>query len=136
MNPTASKPQKSLFWLWTTLWLTAFIDSGLIFSVFIYVLEYLPESAPLAVQTFLSLLILLISLWLGAYFAVKYVLKRSIVVKSSANKLAGLAIVIPVIFWFIKFWLGDLNLVGVIMAIITVAIIYYSIKKIITTQGD
>ncbi len=109
MSPNI-KPQKSSFWIWTTLCLTAFIDSGLIFSVFIYILNYLPASIPVSVQVIFSLIIFLISLWLGSYFAVKYVLKKSVVLKTSASTMAGLAIVIPVIFWFVKFWLGVMDI--------------------------
>jgi hypothetical protein len=136
MEPVSTKPQKSSFWLWTTLWLTAFIDSGLIFSVFSYAVSSLPEGTPLFLKATSMLVVLLISLWLGAYFAVNYVLKKSIVLKTSADKLASLAIVIPVLFWAIKLWIGTLDVTGVVAAALSIFVIYWSIKKMILAKGD
>jgi hypothetical protein len=135
MNPTATKPQKSSLWIWTTLWLTSFIDSALLYSLFIFVIAFSLPNASESFQTFLILICLLISLLLGSYVAVKYVLKKSIVLKGSANKMALLAVVVPIIFWCLRF-LGGVEVIDLVVSIISIAVIYFTIKKMITTYGD
>ena len=135
MNPTAIKPQKSSLWIWTTLWLTSFIDSALLYSVFIFVIAFSLPNASESLQTLLLLISLLISLFLGSYVAVKYVLKKSIVLKGSANKMALLAVVVPIIFWCLRF-LGGVEVIDLVVSIISIAVIYFTIKKMITTYGD
>ncbi len=96
---TPSRPQKSTTWLWTTLWLTATIDALLIAFV-LYLLVAISgflRGAPPVFATVILDLIILFAIAIGGVLAARYVLKRSIVPRASARKLAGLAILIPLI---------------------------------------
>lgn len=135
-STVTAKAQKSSLWIWTTLWLTAFIDSGLIYSVFLYAVNSVLKTFPEAILVVVQLVVFVGSMWLGAYFALKYVLKRSIVPKIQATKFAILSVIIPAIFCFGSFLIGGIGIYNVIASVLTVVIIFYSIKQLITTHGD
>lgn len=61
VKPT--KPQKSQFWIWTTLWLTTILDSGLIFFIFVFVLAGIAQIIKVpAVLLFLGLALRILAL--------------------------------------------------------------------------
>lgn len=135
------KPQKSQFWIWTTLWLTAILDSALIFFVFFVALIGVAQVIKAPVFLFaLTLVARILALWLGAYVAVRYVLKKTIVFKRDADKFAFLAIVIPflgsiVSIAFPTFDFQNLagNLIG---AILVLGITWYSVRNLIIRYGS
>lgn len=139
MDQSSQKSQRSSLWVWTTLWLTAFVDSGLIYSVLIYAVQSLP-GLPKPISIALSMIVFVLAMWLGAYIAVKYVMKRSVVLKSHADKFATLAVIIPVLFAVIVIVLGSVvggvNIYNVISSILAIIIIFFSIKRLIMTNGD
>ncbi|OHB03586.1 MAG: hypothetical protein A3B03_02590 [Candidatus Zambryskibacteria bacterium RIFCSPLOWO2_01_FULL_42_41] len=134
------KPQKSQFWIWTTLWLTTILDSALIFFVFFIALAGVAQFVKIpAVLFVLVLLARILALWLGAYVAVKYVMKKSIIFKRDAHKLAFLAIVIPLLGSIVSIALSTFdfqNLAGnILSAIIVLGITYYSVRNLISKYG-
>jgi len=134
------KPQKSQFWIWTTLWLTTILDSALIFLVFFIALAGVAQVVKVPTVLFvLVLLARILALWLGAYVAVKYVMKKSIILKRDAHKLAFLAIVIPLLGSIVSIALSTFdfqNLAGnILSAIIVLGITYYSVRNLISKYG-
>jgi hypothetical protein len=145
--PTQSKPQKSTAWLWTTLWLTATIDSffiALMLYLLVAVSGFLRGTSPIF-ATLIFDLIILIATAIGSVLAARYVLKRSVVLKASAGKFAGLAILIPLIGAFgLRIYaltqnttasVGDIA-VSFISTAIWLAIVYGIIHHQISTRGD
>lgn len=134
-----TKPQKSQFWIWTTLWLTTILDSALIYFAFFIALAGVAQVIKIpAIMFVLVLVARILALWLGAYVAVKYVIKKSIVFKRDARKLAFLAIVIPLLgSASIALPTFDFrNLVGnILSAIIVLGITYYSVRNLISKYG-
>ncbi len=134
------KPQKSQFWIWTTLWLTTILDSALIFFVFFIALAGVAQVIKVPAILFVLVLVArILALWLGAYVAVKYVMKKSIVFKRDAHKLAFLAIVIPLLGSIVSIALSTFdfqNLAGnILSAVIVLGITYYSVRNLISKYG-
>ena len=136
------KPQKSQFWIWTTLWLTTILDSALIFLVLIVILVVVtPQFVKVPIILFvLAHATRILSLWLGAYVAVKYVLKKTIVFKKEAQKLAFLAIVIPLLgsiagTAFSAFDFQNLA-ANLFSAVFVLGITYYSVRNLIIRYGS
>ena|ERR1035437_98339 len=142
MDQTQTKLQKSNLWIWTTLWLTAFIDSGIIYFVFSRLVSILV--LPDTIKGFFSVVAFMLALWLGAYVAVKYVLKRSIVKKEHASRFAALAVVVPVLFSILKIFVNigfqtatnKIVFISTVGSIASIAIVYISVKKLVLTRGD
>ena len=135
-----AKPQKSQFWIWTTLWLTTILDSALIFFVFFIALAGLAQVIKVpAVLFILFLLARILALWLGAYVAVKYVMKKSVIFKRDSHKLAFLAIIIPLLGSILSIALSTFdfqNIAGnILSAVLTLGITYYSVRNLISKYG-
>ncbi len=136
-----TKSQKSQFWIWTTLWLTTILDSVLIFLVFFAVLVGIAQVVKIPIVLFiLALIARILSLWLGAYVAVKYVLKKTIIYKKDASKFAFLAVLIPLLGSIAAIVFSEFdfkNLAGnIVSAVIVLGITYYSVESLITKHGN
>lgn len=146
------KPQKSAFWIWTTLWLTAFIDSVifgagfgflllLVMSVFKNLFYSLTGSY---IFELLRIGAFIASYYLGSRVAVGFVLKRSVVLKQEATRLAFLTITIPLLIntLFLVPTLSKLNVdffeilpdIGGTLA--TIGLVFYSVRKLIQEKGN
>jgi len=122
------------------LWLTTILDSVLIFLVFFAVLVGIAQVVKIPIILFvLALTARILSLWLGAYVAVKYVLKKTIIYKKDAPKFAFLAIVIPLLGSITAVVFSEFdfkNLAGnIVSAVIVLGVTYYSVKNLITKHG-
>lgn len=142
MEQLQQKPQKSQTWIWTTLWLTTIFDSVIIIIIISFLLEALKVFIPVSLNILIAIFSHVLALWIGAYAAVKFVVKRSIVLRSDATKLAILTIIIPTIIWLIPLISGFskattesmyINLFGLVL---TIGFIFYSVRKLILTKGD
>jgi len=139
------RTQKSTLWLWTTLWLTSFIDALLLYIVVFFASFVLH----IPLTGIIALVLLGICYAAGAYLAARYVVKRSIITKTSAGKLAFLAILIPligssclVLFGLYSNFSKGINLsfVGlgttVLLDVIILGIVYFIISSYIRAKGD
>jgi hypothetical protein len=148
MSPTnpMERKQRSTFWLWMTLWLTATIDAVLLYLLLAAIVLFLLHVALLGI---VALGLLLVAYATGAYLSVRWVLKRSIIPKVSANKIAFLAIIIPLIgsVCFVLFGVYSnlsngrgLSVIGVGTTVLwdalTLGIVYFIIRSYISTKGD
>ena len=72
--------------------------------------------------------------------AVKYVLKRTIVLKKDAHKFAFLALVIPLVFGVLTIGNGASNMEDLMAnisgTVLTFGFIYYSVTSLIQKHGD
>lgn len=136
------KPQKSQFWIWTTLWLTTLLDSVIILVIFSFLIIFLASFLPSYALGILIVLGRVLALWLGACIAVKYVLKRSIVLKNDATKLATLTIVVPLVIWIILISVASKKLdtkdilEGLLGVVLSLGFIFYSVRRLISTRED
>jgi len=143
----SSKPQKSTLWIWTTLWLTTLLDALLITIVFYLLLSVTGILAGVStmVATTVLDLVALIAMAAGSFLAARYVLKKSIVPRMSAGKLAGLAILIPAIGGLgvraiallgnTTASTGDI-VVSFAVTILSLALMYGIIRQQLATKGD
>ena len=132
--------QKSTFWIWTTLWLTTLLDSALLFLLFILLIGLLSQTVTQPILLAGLLIVArVISLWLGAYLAVKYVLKKAVVYKIDASKFAALSIIVPLVVSSIMVVMGSSDAVGSYVAVgglvVTLGTIYYSVRNLIQRLG-
>ncbi len=139
------RKQKSDLWIWSTLWLTTFIDAFLMCVLVVIVLSFLGVAlAPFVMQIIISILY-----GLGALLASRYVVRRSIVSKRKATKYAMLAPIIPtVVSFMIAFFAiqnvlaygGELSVAGLSVygfnVILTYVIIFVVVRLYITSYGD
>lgn len=140
-----TKPQKSDLWIWTTLWLTTLIDSGIIYAVLLFSnLFFLHSFIDGFALHILDWILVVIAIYLGSLVSVNYVLKRSIVLKNKATSFAIKTTLIPVIFLIIGIFLSILegtftenflNIQSFRWLFILVGI-FLSVQYLISKKGD
>ncbi len=137
------KLQKSQLWIISTLWVSMIFFPGLIFFILkILLVLSIPLVNPY-VLTILLQLALLFSFWLAAYNVVNYLLKKSVIFRSEATKMGFLAICIPVAWNIFKIvfqlqgsGLSQAYVVDLGITIVTLAIVFFSVRHLILTKGD
>lgn len=131
----SGKPKKSTLWLWTTLWLTATID-GFGIGIVLILLGVLAGGFP----NIVNLLIGVVALACGSYLAPRYVLKRSVVERARAHRLALYAVCIPtlmplVVAIFVTRTLpAALALIG--LTLVNSSVMYGVIRWYLESHGD
>lgn len=140
-----AKPQKSDLWIWTTLWLTTLIDSGIIYTVLLFgSLFFLHSFIDGFALHILDWTLEVIAIYLGSLISVNYVLKRSIVLKDKAASFAIKTTLIPVIFLIIGIFLSTskgtfvedfLNIESFRWLFILVGV-FLSVQYLISKKGD
>lgn len=140
------KPQKSFLWLWTTLWLTSFLDGALLYILASAILTLglkIPLSTPMADC------LVVVGYSIGAWLGSRYIVKHSVVLKSQATKLSLLGVLVPFIgstalfAYLISSILsngGTLSPLGIgnyvlLVVVMNVAIIFVT-RSYITMNGD
>lgn len=129
------RPQKSTLWLWTTLWLTATFD-GLGIGIVLILLGVLAGGFPNIVNLFIGV----VALACGSYLASRFVLKRSVVERTRAHRLALYAVCIPtlmplaVAIFATHTLSGALALVG--LTLVNSSVMYGIIRWYLESRGD
>lgn len=139
-----TKPQRSTFWIFATLWvMIAIINIGLN-TIFGAVLAGLTQvvNIPAILFDVLKLAVSIGVLWISVRIAVKYVLKKTIVFKRDAHKFALLVITVPlllsVIFFVSSFSESDLKDFArdAVSIVIGLGYLYYLVRSLLAKYGN